>query len=246
MQSGQRFDIIEKLGRNTGEVMNEKIKVLDVPISNYTAKEAMKKVVEFMQTEPINVIEMVTTNTLIQLLDKEEQKKCIEEFELTFVGDKSILEAAGVTDSKYLKEAERLTFVKMMMRFLHKNHSRVFLLAEKEPSLQKLKSYVESAYSGIQIVETATMEEHGKSNDMIVNRINGAEADCIISALPSPLQEEVILRNRSLLNARIWFGLGTELRGRQDTSGTNRLKMFFTQHIVKKKIEKEQKQSRSL
>ena len=40
--------------------MNEKIKVLGVSINHYTAKEAMKKVMEYMETEPINVIEMVT------------------------------------------------------------------------------------------------------------------------------------------------------------------------------------------
>ena len=50
--------------------MNEKIKVLGVSINHYTAKEAMKKVMEYMETEPINVIEMVTMNTLSQLLNK--------------------------------------------------------------------------------------------------------------------------------------------------------------------------------
>ena len=111
--------------------MNEKIKVLGVSINHYTAKEAMKKVMEYMETEPINVIEMVTMNTLSQLLNKEE-KPYIDESDLTFAGDKSILEAAGVTDSKYLNEAKTLLFVKMVMRFLHKSHKKVFLLAEDE------------------------------------------------------------------------------------------------------------------
>ena len=226
--------------------MNEKIKVLGVSINHYTAKEAMKKVMEYMETEPINVIEMVTMNTLSQLLNKEE-KPYIDEFDLTFAGDKSILEAAGVTDSKYLNEAKTLLFVKMVMRFLHKSHKKVFLLAEDEEALAELREYVTGKYSGIVISETATMEEHWKSDDMIVNRINGAETDCIFAALPSPLQEEVILRNRTLLNARIWFGMGTGLKERRRTGfGRRRLKAFFTQHIVKKKIEKERKQNQNL
>lgn len=185
-------------------------------------------------------------NTLSQLLNKEE-KPYIDEFDLTFAGDKSILEAAGVTDSKYLNEAKTLLFVKMVMRFLHKSHKKVFLLAEDEEALAELREYVTGKYSGIVISETATMEEHGKSDDMIVNRINGAETDCIFAALPSPLQEEVILRNRTLLNARIWFGMGTGLKERRRTGfGRRRLKAFFTQHIVKKKIEKERKQNQNL
>ena len=176
-----------------------------------------------------------------------EEKPYIDEFDLTFAGDKSILEAAGVTDSKYLNEAKTLLFVKMVMRFLHKSHKKVFLLAEDEEALSELREYVTGKYSGIVISETATMEEHGKSDDMIVNRINGAETDCIFAALPSPLQEEVILRNRTLLNARIWLGMGTGLQERRRTGfGRRRLKAFFTQHIVKKKIEKERKQNQNL
>ena len=39
-------------------------------------------VMEYMGTEPINVIEMVTMNTLSQLLNKEEQKTYIDELTL--------------------------------------------------------------------------------------------------------------------------------------------------------------------
>lgn len=225
--------------------MNEKIQVLDVSIDNYTAKEAMKKVMEYMKTEPINVVEMVTMNTLIQLLEKEEQKKYMSEFDLTFSGNRSLLEASGVTDSTYLKEAENLLFVKMIMRFFHKNHSKVFLLAENEDSLGELTKYIEMNYTGIKIVETATMEEHGKSDDMIINRVNGAEAECIISVLPTPLQEQFIIRNRSLLNARLWFGLGNELRENKKGSGKSRLKAFFKRRSLKKEIEKERRKVES-
>lgn len=227
--------------------MNEKIKVLDVPISNYTAKEAMQKVMKYMHTEQLSIIELVTLDTLVQLFDKEEQKQYFEEFEITAAADKALLEAAGITDSRYLKEVQNLLFVKMAMRFLHKNRYKVFLLAEDEETLKRLKDYVAGEYGGIVIAETATMEEHGKSDDMIVNRVNGAEADCIIATLPSPLQEEFVLRNRLLLNARIWFGFGMEVwESQAHISKKQWLKSFFTQHIVKKKIEKEQKRNQGL
>lgn len=207
--------------------MDKKIQVLDVSIDNYRAKEAMKKVMEYVKTEPVNVIEMVTMNNLMQLLKTEEHKKYIGEFDLTFYGNKSILEAAGVTDAARLKEVESLLFVKMIMKFLHKNHSRVFLFAENETALHEMRSVMEENYPGIKIAETATIQEHGKSDDMIINRINGAEADWVISILPSPLQEEFIIRSRSLLNARIWLGLGTEMRQKKNMRfGKSGLKNF--------------------
>ena len=90
----------------------------------------MKKVMEYMETEPINVIEMVTMNTLSQLLNKEESH-ILMSLTLHLQEIKSILEAAGVTDSKYLNEAKTLLFVKMVMRFLHKSHKKGFFCSPK-------------------------------------------------------------------------------------------------------------------
>ena len=45
--------------------MNGKIQVLNIDIDDCTAKEAMKQTVAYMGTEAINVIEMVTVDTLM-------------------------------------------------------------------------------------------------------------------------------------------------------------------------------------
>ena len=44
--------------------MNEKIQVLGLEIDNLTVKDAVKRVVSYMETEPVSVVEMVTMNTL--------------------------------------------------------------------------------------------------------------------------------------------------------------------------------------
>ena len=38
--------------------MNGKINVLGIEIDNYTAKETMKKSIEYLTTEPVNMIEV--------------------------------------------------------------------------------------------------------------------------------------------------------------------------------------------
>ncbi len=45
---------------------------------------------------------------------------------------------------------------------------------------------------------------------MLVNAINGSEVDCVLSALSVPLQEDFIAKNRNLLDARVWIGVGKE------------------------------------
>lgn len=156
--------------------MSEKIQIQNGQVDGYTAKEAMKQVVESTQTRSAHAIEVIT-----------------------------------IADEKGF-EAEGLLFVKMFMRFLHKNQGRVLLLAENEELLSKLVQYVRENYAKIRVVEIANLEEHGISADMILNRINGAEAEYIIASLPSELQDDFISQHRSALDAKIWFGIGTHLK----------------------------------
>ena len=51
------FAIIEKLEViYAGENMDSKIRVLDVDIDQCSAKEAMKKAMSYLETEPVSVI----------------------------------------------------------------------------------------------------------------------------------------------------------------------------------------------
>ena len=238
MRNRKESVIIKKLGK-TGEVMNEKIQISDLTIDNYTAKDAMKRVVEYLNTEALNIIEIVTLGTLGELANNEELQRQVSEFDITFAGDRAILEAAGIKDARSLRDAEPMLFIKMAMRFLHKYQVKVFLLAENALNLVKLQEQFRETYSQAVIVGTATMEEHGTSDDMILNLVNGVEADCIISTLPSPMQEQFIIRNKSLLDAKLWLGLGNSFyMMKEGQSILGRIKKLFARQILKKEIEK--------
>ena len=219
--------------------MDEKIQVLGLGIDNLTAKDAVKRVVSYMETEPVNVVEMVTMNTLGKFQQDETAKELFEHFDIALASDKGILEAAGVTDERRLKEVDELLFIKMVMRFLHKNSTRVFLLAEDVADLQKLEMYMEEDYSNVQVVGTATMEENAASDDMLLNLVNGAEAECILSALPSPVEEQFIFRNQALVNAKVWLGFGNLLDElKKEKTGFMKVKEFIIRQFLKKEMAK--------
>lgn len=207
-----------------------------VKIDNYTAKEAMKLVLEYMQLESVQTIEMITPDILKCYQNNSEtsgREWNEDAFNITFASSKSVLEAVGVTDDKLLKEADSHLFMKMFVQFLHKNRAKVFLLAENGEVLELMKEYIAKYSSGIRIVETATMEEHGISDDMILNLINGVEADCILAALTSPKQQEFMIRNRLSMNARVWVGIGTRfLDERSKKSVITRIKDFLNRHFT--------------
>ncbi len=219
--------------------MNEKIQVLGLGIDNLTAKDAVKRVVSYMETEPVSVVEMVTMNTLGKFQQDETAKELFERFDIALASDKGILEAAGVTDERRLREVDELLFIKMVMRFLHKNSIRVFLLAEDVADLQKLEMYMEEDYSNVRVVGMATMEENAASDDMLLNLVNGAEAECILSALPSPVEEQFIFRNQALVNAKVWLGFGNLLDElKKEKTGFMKVKEFIIRQFLKKEMAK--------
>lgn len=156
---------------------------------------------------------------------------------VTYMKSESLRVIEIITVEKLLKETESRLFVKLFMQYLHKNRGKVFLLAQDEKGLMGLRRHMEEEYGKIRIVDAATMEGQGVSDDMIVNLINGVEADCIIAALPSPLQEEFVIRHRPVLNARIWLGLGIHLSEQKKKNGFRRIKNYFVRQFIKREME---------
>ena len=219
--------------------MDERIQVLNVQLNNMTAKEAMKKVVTYIETEPLNVIEMITMQALTKFREEEQVNELFESFDIVLASDKEILQVAGVEDERRLKEVEELLFIKMVMRYLRKNSIRVFLLAETEADLQKLEMYMQEDYANMQVVEVATIENQGASDDMLLNLINGSESVCILSALPSPMEERFISKNRTLVNGRLWLGLGNLLdEMKKEKNGFDKIKRFIMRILLKKEMTK--------
>lgn len=219
--------------------MKKTIQVLGIEIDNLKAKDGLKSVMSYMDTEAIQIVEMVTMNTIGRFQEVEEVGKIFEAIDLVLASDKGILQAAGVSDERQLKEVEELLFLKLVLRYFHKNSVRVFLLAETPEDLHKLATYMEEDYANIQVVEMATMEEQGASDDMLLNLLNGAEAACVISALPSPLEEQFISRNKMLVNARVWLGLGNLLdEMKKEKTAFQKIKEFVLRQLLKKKMER--------
>lgn len=225
-----------------GEKMNNRMKVFDIDIDNFTAKEAMKHFVEFMQSEPVNVIRFVTADSLMRIEDVPGLKEQVSNFDVVIAGDTTVLESAAVTEKKYLREIKDQVLLKMIFRYISRNHKRVYLLVESEKEGQEFFDYFEHCHRGMQIAGMARVSAENRADDMIVNAMNGADIDCVISVLSSPLQEDLIIKNKSLLNANVWIGIGKECIP-TDRSGRlqERVAQFLIKKIFQKELEKKKK-----
>ena len=223
--------------RKIGRVMKKEIHVFDVRIDLYTAKEAMQKAMEYMETEPANGIDMINGNVLMSCAESEELKEYLSQMDMVLPREKNVLEAAGITDSGKIREAYQNVFLKMFLRYLHKNRKRVFLLASADEKKDAFEQYLKKHYSGIQIMDAMVVSGSEQTDDMIINRINGAEAECVLAALPSPVQEGFFCRSRALLNVKLYAGLG-EYYQRPDVKNGRKFKIadFFYGKLLQREV----------
>lgn len=227
--------------------MGKNINIMDVNIDICTAKEAMRLAIECMESEKLSIFELLTSNILLHLDAMPELKKELSEFELLIAGETTLLKAAGIADKKLIQEIENRVFLKMFMRYLKKNHKRVYLLAETKDENKEFQEYMNQFYCGIEIAGALSVTDEQKTDeqrtdDMIVNAINGSEVDCVLSILSSPLQEQFVVRNRNLLNTRVWLSLGREIIPVcKKKMKHNRLMQFVIRRILQKEIEKQKK-----
>ena len=176
-------------------------------------------------------------NRKIQILEGSIENYTAKEAMQQVVGtmnSKAVQVIKIITFENETDSEEQRLFVKMFVRFLHKNQGSVFLLAESEKRLSELQEDLENEHHGIQIVGMIALEEEGISNDMILNHINGVETDCIIAALTKEIQEEFVASYRSALDAKIWLGIGTHLKMKQKKWRIEAIKQFFVRHLLKK------------
>ena len=178
---------------------------MNIELYQTSAKAAMQKVVQYMESDSINTVEIITMDMLLKGKDMPGWKEAVESLNLVLPGETEILEAAGVREKTLLRDTAGLVF-------LQRNKKRVFLVAQSETELLEMESAIREHDRKLILAGRGVLPPDGAGIEQVINAVNGAETDCIFSLLPSPEQELLIQRNSALLNARVWFGCGSVLK----------------------------------
>ena len=224
--------------------MEEKINIFDVEIPCIKAKEAMIRAMDYMEQESLNTIELLSMKMLLNGQEDTQWKEQLNGLSMILPGSVEILEAAQVKDSTLLRETDDKLFLRMFMKYMQKNHKKLFLLAESEEELNKAEELLNRQNRGIQIIGKAVITQDGELIQNVINAINGTETDCILSVLSSPFQEQFIQRNKALLNARVWLGCGTAFRQNfEDMRLNNRIRHFVMKRLFRYRVGKQNSQT---
>ena len=84
--------------------MLKKIDILGIEVDNYTVREAMMQVENYLDNTIMNTIETIDMKMLELAGQDETVRACIEQLDLAVIGEKEILIAADVHSSQRLSE----------------------------------------------------------------------------------------------------------------------------------------------
>lgn len=219
--------------------MEQKIDVLGLDIENISVDEALPKISRMLNQDSIYLIDMISTELLLKAGDDEELKKCLQSMDMLWPREKAILTAAGVEDNRRLEEIEMNRFVKVCLEQAGYQEKTIFLLTDTAEDRNEFRQYLNEYYKDIRIAGDYVVENCWGDEDIIVNAINIASPNLILSSMSNPYQEQFIYTHKHKLNANAWLGLGRNMRPRHNYRvKENFLRRLFTKRILKKEVSK--------
>ena len=163
--------------------MIEKMNIFDVEIPILTAKEAMIRAMQYLESESVDTIELVSMDMLMKERENAQWKEQINALTMLLPENTEILKAAEIENEKLFRETEENVFLKMFMKYMQKNHKKIFLLADSEENLGKVETVLSRHNRGIRITGQMVVSENEEQIQDAINAINGTETDCIFSEI---------------------------------------------------------------
>lgn len=213
--------------------MVKKIRLLGMAIDNFTLREEVLQGEDFYNRSGLNIIRTISMNMLGMAADNQAVRDGIAQADLLIIGDKEILLEAGIYSSQRLREANEHGFMQEYLKRMSRGGRRIFLVAEDKEQLKLLQEYLKMTYEKMQIVGSYVLEDCGGEYDTMINEMNAAAPDVLLSALQSPKEEAFLLEAKAKIDASVWYSLGEDY---YDTKEKLSFTMRFRQFVHRGKF----------
>lgn len=187
---------------------NKKVDILGICVDNYTVRESLLRLDTYLGSTVLNIIETVTMEQLISSGESAVIKDCLKQADLSIIGECEILTETGNATAQRMREVCDQDFLHELLKRMVRGQKRVFLIAMTNLQAEQMQDFFSEWVAGFSAVGSFSVEESADDMDTIVNEINGATPDIVISALRSPVEETFILSHKDKIGTGIWYGIG--------------------------------------
>lgn len=189
--------------------MIKKIDILGMHVDNYTVRESILQLDTYMNSSILNIVETVTMEQIILAGENPKVRDCIEQADLSVIGEREILAETGTASVQRMREIRDKDFMYELLKRVVRNQKRVFLIAMTRAEIDNMQKFFTEVNSRFTAAGSYAIEECAGDTDSVVNEMNGSTPDIIISAMTSPYEQEFILDHKDKINASVWYGIGT-------------------------------------
>ncbi len=212
--------------------MIKKINVMGMELDNYSNRESLSVMEGFLKDTALNYVQMVNMELLILAESDENIKNALLDADLTIVGDKAILEAAGAVRLQRMNETENGNFFVDFLKRLYRGGYGVYILGDTQADIDSLEKFLNENFEHLGIKGSAVLGEDVSEGEKLVNEINIVLPDVIISAASSPRQEIFLKSHKSQICAKLWYGIGMQKPHNRKTYGIRK----FVRRVISSRI----------
>ena len=186
------------------------LKVTIQGISLYTgpAYEAAAIAESFLEENMLHVIGEITNRAMTAARTDETVKRHLEQMDLAVFGEVGLLRAADADTPMLVQEVKSRAFFHAFFESLEKNGRLLYLLSDSREKLEMLRSYLDETFPQLPRIGEGVLEEQIDDEDQIVNEINAAAPDIVLSVIGSPAAEHFFEEQSRKLGIRLWYEIG--------------------------------------
>ncbi len=210
--------------------MVKKIRLLGMEMDNFTLREEMAQSEWFCHRQELNIIRTISIEMLSMAADSQTVRDGLGQADLLVVGDREILTEAGIYSPQRLREASEHGFMREFLNQMTAAGSSFFLVAKDQAQMDVFLEFLKIRYENIIVVGNYLLDDCSEGFDMMVNEINAAAPDIVLSVLASPFEDELLLQEKARIGVKVWYSLGM---GYQDTEKKASFLVWFRQLVHK-------------
>lgn len=217
--------------------MAKYIEVFGLMLETYTVRENMQFFEEFINSEELNIVTVVSSYMLMAALNDEELKDFIKNTDLRVIGDSVIYEVMDDNFEQQYGQIKKQELEEQFLKCLIRKKKRVYFLGYSEEQIKRFDSYMQDNYPDLIIAGTFGEGIEEDKVEHIINQINSADVDVLLLNFHSPEQENFIRKNKHLIHAKLCICMGDGIRSRYPMGvRISKIKGLLDQTLFKRKV----------
>lgn len=190
----------------------EKVKILGIPVDKITEKEALKKIINFINEKKFHLIVTINSENATKALENNLFLDVIKKADLVIADGIGIIFASKIMGDRLPERIPGIDLSYKLLEISNLKGYKIALIGGKEGVAEKAKENLVKLFSKLNILITYNGYFDEEKEKTIIEKIQKLEPDILLVGMGSEKQEVWIWKNREKFkNIGVCIGVGGTL-----------------------------------